>query len=100
MSDAVQIQLIITIGFIVTQWLSYRRSKRVETKVDHNVELSNSMLSHQVARKEEAEHKLEQTKQDELLVTKTKLAEAEKQIALLTNAPAAPKSDDPKGGNP
>lgn len=87
MSDAVQIQIIITVGFIVTQWLSSRRSKRVETKVDHNVELSNNMLSHTVAKKEEAEKKLDQTKTDELTVARTQLAEANRTIALLTNAP-------------
>lgn len=87
MSDAVQIQLIITIGFIVTQWLSYRRSKRVETKVDHVETLSNNMLSHTVAKKEDAEKKLEQTKTDELTIARTQLAEANRTIALLTNAP-------------
>ena len=61
---------------IVTGWFA--------RKLNHITKLANSMLSHQVEKKEEVEKKLEQTKADELVILRTQLAEANRTIALMT----------------
>ena|SRR6266446_1962057 len=95
MSDAVQIALIAAtlpallsiISNVVTHVLSRGQLQKMDKKVDHNIELSNSMLSHTTEKKEEAEKKLEQSKTDELTILRTQLAEANRTIALMTNPP-------------
>ena len=70
---------------IVAGWFG-RRLKAQDQKLESIEKLSNSMLTHTTEKKEEAEHKLEQVKADTVMELKTKLAEAEKTIALLTSA--------------
>lgn len=84
MSEAVQHDLIVTLGPILFIIVSHYFSNR---KLDVIKDLSNSMLSHTTSKKEEAEHKLEQTKAEELTSLKTRIAELEKQNALLTSPP-------------
>lgn len=91
MSDAVQIALIAAslpallaiIGNVVTIVMQRWASRKLNTIE----KLSNSMLSHQVEKKEEAEKKLEQSKTDELTILRTQLAEANRTIALMTKPP-------------
>lgn len=56
-------------------------------KLNHIVTLSNSMLSHTTLKKEEAEQKLERSKDDEIAMLRIQLAESNRTNALLTNAP-------------
>lgn len=105
MTEAVQIALIAATlpalmsitSSIVTHILNRNAVKEVKAdvasvkeRVDHNVELSNSMLTRTTERKEEAEKKVEQIKSDELLTLRTQLAEANRTIALLTKPEAKP----------
>lgn len=91
MTEAVQLQLIISaasiITIVVTHLLTGSRLTKQDTEIKNIKELSNSMLSHTTSKKEEAEHKLEQTKAEELTSLKTRIAELEKQNALLTSPP-------------
>lgn len=89
MSEAVQLQLIIStasiITILITHWLTGRRLTGQDTEIKHIKELSNSTLTHVTDKKEAAEHKLEQARLDELTSLKSKVTELEKQNALLTN---------------
>jgi len=87
MSDAFWMALFGFLATLVTQWSATNRAKRTEQKLDHNIELSNSMLSKTVAKKESAEHKLEQSNAETLAELKAKLAEKEATIALITKVP-------------
>lgn len=97
MSDAVQIQLILSIAGVATvilqQYFNHARLKRTEGKVDENIKLSNSMLSRTVAKKEAAEQKLETTHAETVAELKAKLAEKEATIALMSKVPGAEVKD-------
>lgn len=97
MSDAVQIALIAAtlpallsiLSNVVTHLLSGRKLKEQDKKLDTIEKLSNSMLSHQVEKKEEVEKKLEQTKDAQLAATLAENAALREKVALMTN----PKSE-------
>lgn len=81
MTEATQHDLIVTLGPILFIVVSHFFSNR---KLNIITELSNSMLTHQVSKKEEIEHKLEQTKDEELSRARAKIIDLEKQVNLLT----------------
>lgn len=101
MSEAVQLELvrigipaIFSLLTLVVMWFLNSRSKKIEggvgelkEKVDHNITLSNSMLSRTVAKKEAAEQKLETTHAETVAELKAKLAEKEATIALMAKVP-------------
>lgn len=93
MSDAFWMALFGFLATMGTQWFARNRAQRTEKKVDHNIELSNSMLTKTVAKKEVAEQKLEQTHVETVAELKTKLAEKEATIALLTKVPGTEPKD-------
>lgn len=64
---------------IVTGWFA--------RKLNHITNLANSMLSHQVEKKEEAEKKLQQSLVDENKMLRIQLAEANRTNALYANTP-------------
>lgn len=80
-AETVQIQIVQTLGPILVIVITHFLSNR---KLDHITELSNSMLSSTIAKKEEADRKVEELKANDLLVAKTRIAELEKQVALIT----------------
>lgn len=55
------------------------------TKIDHNIELSNSMLSKTTEHKENLEKKLETDYLTQIATANTRISELEKQLALLTS---------------
>lgn len=87
MTEAVQMSLIQMAGPILVIVVTHMLSS---AKLNHIAEVSNSMLTHTTAKKEEAEKRLEQVKVDELLVARTKIAELEKQVALMTTPVVVP----------
>lgn len=98
MSDTVWLALIAA-GFpvittIVSHILNRGQLKKQDVTLANVEKLANSTLQHTEQKKDEALQKLEQVKIDQLTAAHAKIAELEKQVALMT-APIAAKALEP-----